>query len=281
MNHQKVYTPETPVCQPWKLIKDMLTDIKNSKELAWRLMVRNIAGMYRQSILGIGWAFIMPLITTLTWIFLNGAGIVKVGATPIPYVLYTFTGTFLWQIFVDAMNSPIQQVLRSKDILAKINLPKEAIILSGIGEVLFNASIRLILIIPILFIFKVNPGWKGIFVLFGAIVLVMAGIAIGLLLTPIGTLFQDIGRGLTIATTFWMYITPVVFPMKTEGIAGLVFKYNPMTSLLMTSRDWLTGQMPVFLIEFYIVLSIIMVLIFAAFILYRISMPILIERMSA
>ncbi|MBC8487087.1 MAG: ABC transporter permease [Bacteroidetes bacterium] len=276
-----IYTPESQLRRPGMLIRNMFADIKNSKELAWRLMVRNIAGMYRQSLIGIGWAFIMPVITTMTWIFLNGTGIVKLDKTPIPYALYTFSGTLLWQIFVDALNSPIREVARSRAMLTKINFPKEAIIISGIGEVLFNASIRLLLIIPVLFIFKINPGFTAIFTLFGVIVLVIAGVSLGLFLTPLGTLYLDIGRGLMLITTFWMYITPVVFPIKTEGFAGFIFRYNPMTYLIMTTRDLITGQPLVFLPQFFIVLAGILVLFFIACILYRIAMPHLISRIGA
>ena len=166
-------------------------------------------------------------------------------------------------------------------MLTKINFPKEAIIISGIGEVLFNASIRLLLIIPVLFIFKINPGFTAIFTLFGVIVLVIAGVSLGLFLTPLGTLYLDIGRGLMLITTFWMYITPVVFPIKTEGFAGFIFRYNPMTYLIMTTRDLITGQPLVFLPQFFIVLAGILVLFFIACILYRIAMPHLISRIGA
>ena len=276
----KIYTSDSQLRSPLKLIKDMFYDVMDSKELAWRLMVRNISALYRQSIFGIAWAFILPLLTTFVWVFLNSSGLVKMEKTPIPYAVFTFTGTLFWQIFVDALNSPIREIARSRSMLTKINFPREALILSGFGEVLFNAYIRLLLIVPLLITFNINPGLFSLFTVIGVLVLVLAGISIGLFFTPIGTLYLDIGRGLTLITTFWMYITPVVFPMKTDGLAGIIFKYNPMTYLILTVRDSITGQPLLYLQEFVLVFIGVLFLLFFSWILFRISMPHLISRMG-
>lgn len=65
---------------------------------------------YRQMILGYMWAFLAPILTTLIWVFLDAQKIFDVGEIGVPYPVYVLTATILWQIFVDAMNSPLQQV---------------------------------------------------------------------------------------------------------------------------------------------------------------------------
>lgn len=87
----------------------MIHDLLAGRDLTWRLAVRDISAQYRQMQLGLIWAFIIPLATTLTWIFLNGSGVVPVGDTPIPYPVYVFTGTMLWALFTQALNGPITQ----------------------------------------------------------------------------------------------------------------------------------------------------------------------------
>ena len=88
----------------------MVADLRASRELAWRLLVRNISAQYRQTLLGYVWAFLPPIVTTLVWVFLNAQKIFDVGETGVPYPVYVLTGTILWQVFVDAMNSPLRQV---------------------------------------------------------------------------------------------------------------------------------------------------------------------------
>jgi lipopolysaccharide transport system permease protein len=109
----------------------------------------------------------------------------------------------------------------------------------------------------------------------------LAGTAVGLLLTPVGILYTDIGKSLPLLLQFLMYMTPVVFPMPDSGWAATVFKINPMTPLILTTRDWLTGFSPNYLGYFFIVNGLVIALLLMVWIVYRVAMPILIERMSA
>ncbi len=137
----------------------MFRDLIAGRELAWRLAVRDISAQYRQTALGLLWAFIMPLAHTLIWIFLSSSGIVTIRDTALPYPVYVFTGTMIWAIFMDAVNAPLQQTTANKQMLAKINFPREALVVSGIYQTLFNGAIRIILLLSVLMLFKIYPGW--------------------------------------------------------------------------------------------------------------------------
>ena len=129
-----------------RLLKDSLSDVYHSRFLARQLAIRDIKAQYRQSYLGIIWAFIGPLTTAFVWIFLNSTGTVKLTDTGMPYPVYAFTGTLLWSIIVDAINSPMASTNGARSILSKINFPKEALIISGIYKLLFNSSIKILLV---------------------------------------------------------------------------------------------------------------------------------------
>ena len=94
-------------------------------------------------------------------------------------------------------------------------------------------------------------------------------------------LYGDIGKAMPLLMQFLMYVTPVVFPMPKAGIAAKLFILNPITPLILTARDLLTGQAPQFL-TYFIIVNVVMVLIFlVVWVIYRLAMPILIERMSS
>lgn len=276
-----VYTPASSLRNPAKLLGEMVHDLWRGRELAWRLAVRDISAQYRQAALGVLWAFILPLANTATWLFLNSAGIVSVGETALPYAVYVFTGTMLWAIFMDALNAPLQQTTTAKAMLAKINFPREALIVSGIYQTLFNAAIKMLLLLMALVVMGIYPSWSWLLMPVGVLSLVLAGIALGLLITPIGMLYSDIGKALPLLMQFMMYLTPVVFPMPTAGLAEKIFQWNPLTPLILTSRDWLTGMQPDYLGYFLVVNAALLILLFGVWVVYRAAMPILIERMSA
>ena len=276
-----IYTPESSLSSPSRLLREMFRDLAASRELAWRLAVRDISAQYRQAVLGILWAFILPLANTLAWIFLNSTGIIRVADTALPYPVYVFTGTMLWAIFMDALNAPLAQVNAARGMLAKLNFPREALIISGIYQTLFNAVIKVALLVVALIVLEINPGWNLLLFPLGVLSLVLVGTACGLLITPVGMLYTDVGRALPLLMQFLMYVTPVVFPMPKSGWAATLFALNPLTPLILTVRDWLTGFVPEQLGPFMLVNIAALALLLVVWVAYRLAMPILIERMSA
>lgn len=276
-----VYTSDSSLSSPRKMLREMFSDLVASRELAWRLAVRDISAQYRQAFLGILWAFILPLANTLAWIFLNSSGIVTIADTALPYPVYVFTGTMLWAIFMDALNAPLQQAIAAKSMLTKLNFPREALIVSGIYQTLFNASTKIVLLLGALVVLGINPGWGVLLFPFGILSLVLVGTAFGLLITPVGMLYTDVGRALPLLMQFLMYVTPVVFPMPKNGWASTLFTLNPLSPVILTSRDWLTGIAPEYLTPFLMVNLTAVVLLLVVWMVYRLAMPILIERMSA
>ena len=259
----------------------MLSDLWAGRELAWRLAVRDISAQYRQSALGVLWALIIPLANTAVWLFLTGTKVVQVAATPIPYPVFVFTGTLLWSILIDALNAPLMQVSANKALLAKINFPREALILSGVYQTLFNGAIKLGILLLVLPFMGVHPGWGGLLIPVGLLGLVSMGTALGLAITPLGVLYGDIGRGIPLITQFLMFLSPVVFPLATTGWTGQVMRLNPLTPLILNARAWFTGQPTELMGEWTLAVGGSAVLLLLVWMVYRLAMPILIERMSA
>ena len=277
----RTYTPESPLAHPAKLWREMKQDLWAGRELAWRLAVRDISAQYRQNALGVLWALINPLMTTAVWLFLSTSRLVQVADTGLPYPVFVFTGTLLWSILIDAFNAPLQQVSSNKPLLAKINFPREALILTGIYQTLFNAAIKLGILLLVLPFLGIHPGWGGLLIPVGIFALVLTGTALGLAITPLGVLYGDIGRGIPLITQFLMYLSPVVFPLATTGWTGTVMRLNPLTPMILNARAWFTGQPPQLLGEWALAVGGSAVLLLLVWMVYRLAMPILIERMSA
>jgi lipopolysaccharide transport system permease protein len=276
-----VYTADSALANPSVLAREMVRDLAGSRDLAWRLTVRDIRARYRQAFLGVLWAFFLPLANTATWVFLSRAGIVSVGQTALPYPAYVFTGTMLWAILIDAVNAPLQQTNAARPMLAKLNFPREALVVSGIYQTLFDGGIKVALLIGALIMLGINPGWNVMLLPFGVLSLVLVGTTIGLLITPLGMLYTDVGHALPLLMQFLMYASPVVFPMPTTGWAATLFTINPLTPLILVTRAWLVGSPPVFVGYFFSINAAALGLLFVVWVTYRLAMPILIERMSA
>lgn len=264
-----------------KLIGDSLKDLYGSRFLAKQLATRDIKSQYRQSFLGIFWAFVGPLSTAFVWIFLNKSGAVSVDDTGVPYPLFVFCGTLLWSTLVEAINTPLSNTNGAKGILSKINLPKEAIILSGVYKLLFNSSFKFLLIVFFLFYYQVNPSWSLLFFPLSFLVLIVAGTTIGLITTPLGMLYTDIARLISLGMSFIMYITPVVYVIPKTGIMKTLMEINPLTPLLTVNKSLLLGVPMEYLTYFIWIAAVMIPLFLIALVIYRVSIPVIIERFSA
>ncbi len=260
-------------------IKQMFFDLNISRELGKRLFIRDLKAEYRQSLLGVVWAFITPLINALVWIFLSATGAINITSDTLPYPLFVFIGTMLWSVFSDSINLPLTVTNSSKALISKINFPKEAILLAGFYKLSFNTSIKIIIMAAAILIFGINPGFNFALGLLMILFIIFFGMSVGLLLAPIGMLYKDIGRALPLILSFLMFTTPVVYQkMKIEALNNIV-NYNPLTPLLNSTRNLLTGfpiEQPLYLFAIFIVSCIIGLV---GWIFYRVSIPIIVERM--
>jgi lipopolysaccharide transport system permease protein len=259
----------------------MVRDLISSKELAWRLMIRDIRAQYRQSLLGILWAFLPPIATAVIFVVLNSHKVINIGSVDIPYPVFAIYGTVFWQIFVDGLNAPLKVVTASTAMLAKINFPKEALILSGIGQTFFNGGIRLLILAFVFIVYEIPFTWTTPLSLLAIVCLILLGITFGLLITPIGVLYTDIAQGLTIVTGLWFFLTPVVYPPPVTFPFSLLAILNPVSPILVGARDLATQGVLNNPLPFFAVTFLTLLVLSATWIIYRLAIPILIERMSA
>lgn len=273
----RIYQKENTV-KLVNLVRESLKDIWDSRFLSRQLAERDIRAQYRQSYFGIIWAFITPLMTAAVWIFLNLSGTIQISDTGIPYPIYVFSGTLLWSIITEAVNTPAMSTNSARGLLSKINFPKEALIVSGIYKLLFNSAVKIILLVVFVFIFGLGFHWSLLLLPFAILGALLFGITIGLFITPIGMLYNDISKIISMGFRFLMFITPVLYTIPKQGLMRHVMEWNPITPIILTGRDMLTGTTPEFLIYYLIVLVCCIPLFFVGLLSYRISIPIIVER---
>ena len=273
-----VYSPESPLRHPIKLIGEILADIWKFRELTWVLFVRDLKAQYRQSVLGYFW-MITPLISTaVIWTFLASSKAIQVADTPIPYPLYVMVGSMIWGMFTNAVNQPYSGFEAGKSVFMKLKVPPEAFIISGLGKSVFETFLRILVLIPVFFALGVNPAASAWLFPIGLGCAMLFGLWIGVILLPISTLYQDVNRGLGILLSLAMYLTPVVYVTPTTGWGATLVGLNPMSNVVTVTRDWLTlgyggDYRPMIWLS-----CISAVLLIASLAVFRAVLPRLVER---
>jgi lipopolysaccharide transport system permease protein len=259
----------------------MFSDLRASRELAWRLFVRDISAQYRATIFGYVWAVLPPLITSLVFILLNSSNVVNMQETEVPYPAYVMMGTVFFSLFADSLTAPLKLVTASKVMLARINFPREALLLSAMAQVVFGFGIKLLLLTVTMVVFSVSVKWTAILAVIPLAGLLLMGTMIGILLVPPGLLFQDISYSLAVVTNGLMFLTPVVYPPPQHGLLAAIVNANPLTPLIVSAKDFVTvGFGPYTQMMVLVIVATVFVL-FVGWVVFRIALPVLIERVGA
>ena len=282
-----VYNSQSEIKNPLQMYKNIAAGFWSGRELGWRLFLRNLRGLYRQTFLGLFWAFLPPIANTAIWVFLRSQGVFELGGDmEVNGTVYILTGMILWQTFIEAFQMPLKVVNQNRGMISKLRFPRESLLLVGIGEVLFDLAIRSLLLIPAFLFYGVEPSIAVLAAIPLALLMVLFAAGLGMLIMPVGSLYQDVNRFISVAIPFWMLTTPIIYVINQDQLAdhpaaNLLVWLNPAAPILVWCRDLiLTGDSPFAVAG--IVFSIIAIPIFLiGLAVFRISIPVIVERMNA
>lgn len=218
---------------------EMARDLRVGRELGIRLFKRDFAARHRQSMLGFLWVLILPLVTTAVFVGLNTSGIINVGKTEVPYVVYALFGLTVWNLFSGISTNISKILIETAALVTKINFTRISLIFSPVLSALVDFGIRMLLLGCAIIIYGSPPNGLGILLFFIAVVpLALLSVGIGLFAAVAGALVKDIPNMLTLGFTFLMLLSPVVYPLSgRSGIIGIIGQYNPLTPIFDTTRD--------------------------------------------
>jgi len=277
-----IYTSESALRQPLRLLRELFRDLAQGRQLGFALAVRDLKAQYRQSLLGIVWAFGPPIFLAVMLTVAKSNKLYNPGLTTLPFPAYVLISTSLWQIFTASLSGPMTALQANKGLLTKVRFPREAVIFADLYKIFFTALIQIALIAATFIWFHIPVKPSMIFAPFALIALVILGTSIGLFLAPIGTLYRDVANSMQIITLVWLTITPVTYPYPHyAGLFATTVRLNPVTPLLVTVRELAAGEPLTLLPQFFMVVGGSLALLLVGLVVLRVSIPLLIERWSA
>jgi lipopolysaccharide transport system permease protein len=278
---ERTYTPQSELRHPLRLLRTMVSDVMRGRELAWRLFARDTAAQYRQSVLGYFWIIIPPLTTSVVFIMLNSANVLVSDDLGMSYPVYVLIGTVFFGLFTDGMSAPLRTVMASKSMLVKVNFPREALLLTAWAQTLLSFLIRTVLLVVSLLLLDAQFASTVPLVVVPAFGLMLFGIMVGVLTVPLGALYQDITYGIALVTSAVILVTPVAFAPPSEGALATVMRYNPLSPLILSARDLLiTGDLT-YVPATLLVSAGCLLLFIAGWVLFRLAVPIIVERLGS
>ena len=262
-------------------LRSLWTGFPRARELGWRFFLRDLRAAHRQSLLGFFWIILPPVANTLVWVFLNKSDVVQIDSGAVPYPVFVLTGTVLWAAFNGAIMATMGVVGMARGMLSKVNFPHESLVYAAFLKSLVDAVIPAVLLVPALLVYRIP--FHGEMLMFPVALLatLLLGLAIGLILVPVASLYTDVSRGAQLALRFGFFVTPVIFPLPAAGLARSLMSLNPCTSLITSGRSWLAGSGEVMPATFTAVFAASLILIAIGLLFLKVALPHLIERLNS
>lgn len=216
----------------------MIKEFLGSRELILRLIIRDFSSKYRQSVFGIMWAFIMPLLTVGLFVGMSKAGILNIKDVDMPYPLYAIIGLTIWNIFTVGMSSASLALVSAGNMVTKVNFPKSALVFSSTCQSLVEFGIRAVLIAALFIYYGIAPSWSGLFLGIGATLpLIFTLLGLAFIISLVGVVIRDMANIIGLVLTVIMLLTPVLYPISGGGVLATVNIYNPVNYLVNVPRD--------------------------------------------
>lgn len=205
-----------------------------------RLTRREIRARYKDSVLGIVWSLIRPLVSLLIYVLVIGK-VMGAERAIADFAIYVFTGLTAWQLFSDILSTSTSSIVGNSGIIKKIQLPREIFPLASVGASLFNFAMQfLILLLATLVIRPPVVGISLIYLPLALVLLLVWATAFGLILAAANVYLRDIQYLVEVVLLVGMWASPIVYSwdMVTSLTAGRsaleeIYLANPVTLVIM------------------------------------------------
>jgi len=215
----------------------MARDLVASRELIWRLFVRDFSARYKQSLLGVFWAVLLPVCAVGTFMVLNSSGILEVGSTEAPYPAWALLNLTVWQVFAAGLTATTGSIVAGGSMVVKINFPKTALVIASLGNVVVETAIRVLMIVVVFAWYGVSPKATVILAPLVLIPVLALTLGLGLVLSLFNALLRDVIHVVTIGVTFLLFMTPVLYADPGHSLLSRLNSLNPMAIFVRTARD--------------------------------------------
>ena len=225
-----------------------LRDLWVYRELIVFMTWRDLIVRYKQTVLGVSWAILQPLLQMAVFTLLFGE-VAKLPSEGVPYPIFTFTALLPWGMFSKALNDAGRSLVNNRNMLTKVYFPRLVIPLASVlaGVVDFLIAFGVLVVMMVYYHFTgqyhvvLTPAiWT--LPLFLLLALVTA-LGMSLWLSALNVLYRDVGHILPFLTQFWQFITPVAYsatlvPPRWQ----LAYAINPMVGVVEGFRWALLGS---------------------------------------
>jgi lipopolysaccharide transport system permease protein len=245
-------------------------DMWRYRELFYFLAWRDILVRYKQTVIGVSWALLRPLLTMTVFTVVFGK-LAKLPSEGAPYPILVFAAMLPWQFFSNALSEAGGSLVGNANLISKVYFPRLIIPASAVITSLVDFLISAVILVALMIWYHFIPGWRIVILPFFIGIAFAAAMGAGLWLTALNVKYRDFRYIVPFIVQFGLYVSPVGFsssivPEKWR----LLYSLNPMVGVIDGFRWAILGsESRIFLPGFLLSLAIVGVLLVTGVMYFR------------
>lgn len=212
------------------------------RELLYFLVLRDAKVRYKQTVIGAGWAILQPLLTMVVLSVVFGK-FAKIPSDGLPYPIFVYTALLPWNYFSQAISRSGASLVSDAHLVSKVYFPRLIMPLTSVVRPAVDFFWSFLVLLGLMVWFGIAPTWGLLAVPLFLLLALMTALAVGLWLSPLNVKYRDVGHIIPFLTQFWMYASPVVYPVSLVPEKWrLLYSLNPMAGVIEGFRWALLGK---------------------------------------
>jgi lipopolysaccharide transport system permease protein len=273
-----VTTPAAPAAQVEEIVieagkteRQYWRDLWRFRELFAVLSWRDIAVRYKQTVIGVAWAILQPLLSMviMTVVFGKVAGLPSEGNAP--YAIMVFAGMLPWYFFANSLSNASMSLVNNANLISKIYFPRMIVPASAVITGFVDFLVSFGMMVALMIFYRFPPGWAMLTLPLFVVVAFFAAMGPGLLITALNVKYRDFRYVIPFIVQFGLYVSPVGFSSslirekfgeRFGETAFMLYSLNPMVGVIDGFR-WaiLGGESTIYWPGFAVSLALVAILL--------------------
>ena len=221
-----------------------LRELAEYRELLYFLTKRELQVRYKQSVFGVSWAVLQPVL--LAFIFTIFFGVLAdIPSEGLPYPVFAMAALVPWIFVSQTVSQSALSLIGDANLLSKVYFPRLVIPLAKALALLVDLAIALVVVVVIALLYSHPPGAEVLVLPPFLLLALVTGVGLGILLAAVNVKYRDVSLAVPLLMQVWLFATPVIYPGSlVAGGWKYVYAVNPMVSVVEGAR-WALLDAPV------------------------------------
>jgi lipopolysaccharide transport system permease protein len=224
----------------WRVID--FKELRDYRDLIFYLVTRDIKVAYAQTVLGVLWALLNPVVQIAIFSIVFGR-VAKLPTDGIPYVLFSTVAIIPWTYMSQCMARSSESLVAGQYMLGKVYFPRIIFPLVPLLSKLVEFSISIVVLLAVMVYYRVPPSWQMVFIPLWILVMFFTSAGVGMWLSAMAIRFRDVRHAMAFGLRMLMYTAPIIYTASSiPEKYRLLYSLNPIVSVIEGFRASLLGM---------------------------------------